>query len=149
MLELPLRRAGGGVFLYLGYIGIWPWIRGRDTFNFCAIAQKSRLDRKQHLQTFLGHFYMGESPGFQCALLALETARRVFSGAVVKMWLYSLVWRNQIPFLMAEFAAFPPISTFHFLTAVLTYCTPLLVEIMIPTFTFAKSHNDIAGKVLP
>ena len=92
---------------------------------------------------------MGESPGFQCALLALETARRVFSGAVVKMWLYSLVWRNQIPFLMAEFAAFPPISTFHFLTAVLTYCTPLLVEIMIPTFTFAKSHNDIAGKVLP
>ena len=48
---------------------------------------------------------MGESPGFQCALLALETARRVFSGAVVKMWLSSLGWMNQIPFLMAEFAA--------------------------------------------
>ena len=105
MLELPLRRAGGGVFLYLGYIGIWPWVQGSDKFNYCAIAHKSRGDRKQYLQTFLGHFDMGESPGFQCALLALETARRVFSGAAVKMWLYSLGWRNQIPFLMAEFAA--------------------------------------------
>ena len=105
MLELPFRRAGGGVFLYLSYTGIWPWVQGRDKFNYCAIEHKSRGDRKQHLQTFLGHFDMGESPGFQCALLALETARRVFSGAVVKMWLYSLGWMNQIPFLMAEFAA--------------------------------------------
>ena len=105
MLELPFRRPGGGVFLYLSYTGIWPWVQGRDKFNYCAIEHKSRGDRKQHLQTFLGHFDIGESPGFQCALLALETARRVFSGAVVKMWLYSLGWRNQIPFLMAEFAA--------------------------------------------
>ena len=67
MLELPLRRAGGGVFLYLGYIGIWPWVRGRDTFNYCAIAQKSRLDRKQHLQTFLGHF-IWENPQVSSAL---------------------------------------------------------------------------------